>query len=144
MTRLCRVVLQLRLNAEQIAEKKAAEAAVAEIKALMDDADDATPKDTLELELAARQSTLDELMDGFEVSVLAQPVAIAGICVPAAWHSSIGALYVRCMYSSMCCYTCVMQVSEEMNMPARGPATAALTSPKRMTSQAAQCRCLCW
>jgi hypothetical protein len=59
---------QLRLNPQQLEEKKAAEDAVAEIKELITAEDDDSKKADLEEELKARQSALDELMEGFEVS----------------------------------------------------------------------------
>ena len=60
-------VLQLRLNAQQLEEKRAAEAAVDEIKELIDAATSEASKDQLQEEMTARQGKLDELMAGFEV-----------------------------------------------------------------------------
>lgn len=60
-------VLQLRLNAQQLDEKRAAESAVDEIRELLDAATSEASKDQLQEELKARQAKLDELMAGFEV-----------------------------------------------------------------------------
>jgi hypothetical protein len=58
---------QLRLNAQQLEEKRAAEAAVDEIKELIEAATSEGSKEPLQEELNARQAKLDELMAGFEV-----------------------------------------------------------------------------
>lgn len=58
---------QLRLNAQQLDEKRAAESAVEEIRELLDAATSEESKDQLAEELKARQSKLDDLLAGFEV-----------------------------------------------------------------------------
>lgn len=57
---------KLRLNAQQLDEKRAAEAAVEEINELIDAATSESSKEQLQEELTARQAKLDELMAGFE------------------------------------------------------------------------------
>lgn len=59
--------MQLRLNSQQLDEKRAAEAAVDEIKELLEAATSEASKEQLQEELNARQGKLDELMAGFEV-----------------------------------------------------------------------------
>lgn len=66
--------LQLRLNPQQLDEKRTAEAAVNEIKELLTAETDAASKAGLEEELKARQTALDELMDGFEVGGVPAPL----------------------------------------------------------------------
>jgi hypothetical protein len=58
---------QLRLNAQQLDEKRAAESAVEEIRELLDAATSEESKDQLGEELKARQGKLDDLLAGFEV-----------------------------------------------------------------------------
>lgn len=67
LTGLSTLGLQLRLNPQQLEEKKAAEAAVSEVTELIEAEEDAAKKADLQVELKARQDALDELMDGFEV-----------------------------------------------------------------------------
>lgn len=64
----CLLLLQLRLNAQQLEEKRAAEAAVAEIEELLAAEEDDAQQGPLKEELQARQAQLDELIAGFEVS----------------------------------------------------------------------------
>lgn len=63
----CLPAPQLRLNAQQLDEKRAAESAVEEIRELLDAATSEESKDQLGEELKARQSKLDDLLAGFEV-----------------------------------------------------------------------------
>lgn len=58
------------MNAQQLDEKLAAEAAIDEVKELLDAATSDSSRDQLNEELAARQAKLDELMAGFEVGAL--------------------------------------------------------------------------
>ena len=60
-------LLQLRLNASQIEEKKSHEAAVKEIEEQIEAESDEKKKDLLRVELKARESKLDALMDRFVV-----------------------------------------------------------------------------
>ncbi|GBF93336.1 hypothetical protein Rsub_06374 [Raphidocelis subcapitata] len=57
---------KLRLNPQQLEEKRAAETAISEIAELVDAEPEADKKSELREELAARKAALDELMDGFE------------------------------------------------------------------------------
>jgi hypothetical protein len=81
---------QLRLNAAQLEEKRAAEAAIDEVKVLLEAADgsqadaSASSKEQLTEELAARQAKLDELMAGFEVRVPPGACAAAVVFWPCA------------------------------------------------------------
>lgn len=73
---------QLRLNAAQLDEKRAAEAAIEEVQELLDAATSEDSKGQLKEELAARQAKLDELMAGFEVRRgRARPAAPLGQCL---------------------------------------------------------------
>lgn len=57
----------MRLNAQQLEEKRAAEAAVAEIEELLAAEENDAQKGPLKEELQARRAQLDELIAGFEV-----------------------------------------------------------------------------
>ncbi|KAI8467598.1 MAG: hypothetical protein J3K34DRAFT_32241 [Monoraphidium minutum] len=57
---------KLRLNPQQLDEKRAAEAAIAEIQDVHDGETDSVKKGELAEELTARKAALDALMDGFE------------------------------------------------------------------------------
>jgi hypothetical protein len=59
--------LQLRLNAQQLEEKRAAEAAVTEIEELLAAESTEEGQQPLKEELSARQAALDKLMEDFEV-----------------------------------------------------------------------------
>lgn len=63
------LLLQLRLNAQQLEDKRAAEAAVAEIEELIAAETEEAGKEPLKEELHARQAQLDELLAGFEVGM---------------------------------------------------------------------------
>lgn len=65
----CRLppLLQLRLNPQQLEEKRAHEAAVKEIEDEISLEDDNSKREVLSTELAARQQKLDALMERFEV-----------------------------------------------------------------------------
>lgn len=100
--------LQLRLNAQQLDEKRAAEAAVEEIKELIDAATSESSKEQLSEELTARQAKLDELMAGFEVRTgrvfFQQEGCRVGFCglAAASFGCLSGARYAPLTGSSLC------------------------------------------
>ena len=63
-------LLQLRLNASQLEEKRSHEAAVKEIQDQVEAEEDATKKEVLRVELAAREAKLNSLMDRFAKTTL--------------------------------------------------------------------------
>lgn len=67
---MCACLVQLRLNPAQLEEKKSHEAAVKEIEDQIGAETDEKKKDILKVELAARQSKLDALMDRFVVGII--------------------------------------------------------------------------
>ncbi len=62
--------MQLRLNASQLEEKRAHEAAVKEIQDQVEAEEDATKKEVLRVELAAREAKLNSLTERFAKSTL--------------------------------------------------------------------------
>lgn len=67
---MCACLVQLRLNPAQLEERKSHEAAVKEIEDQIGAEKDEKKKDILKVELAARQSKLDALMDRFVVGII--------------------------------------------------------------------------
>lgn len=73
--------MQLRLNPAQLEERKSHEAAVKEIEDQIGAEADEKKKDLLKVELAARQSKLDALMDRFVVRGRAVCAIVFEFCV---------------------------------------------------------------
>eukprot|EP00879_Flechtneria_rotunda_P004671 GHRR01004933.1.p1 GENE.GHRR01004933.1~~GHRR01004933.1.p1 ORF type:complete len:299 (+),score=89.26 GHRR01004933.1:92-988(+) len=76
---------KLRLNAQQLEDKRAAEAAVAEVQELLAAEPDEAAQAGIREELAARQAQLDELMAGFEKLAL-EAAAKGEFARPSEWR----------------------------------------------------------
>ncbi len=70
--------MQLRLTPDQIQEKRAAEASVAEAKGQLDESEDDKKGDAA-AELAARQQKLEQLMQDFQVNSYLKMLSVTHI-----------------------------------------------------------------